>query len=928
MQKHLYLLLTGLLGSLSMWAQLPCADYGRDGVTVARFSHQTDIRDLEIDRTGAWVMAGSYEDGNGKRLAIMRFMPDGLPDYRFGPGAEGGVTPVFAQLSTHAMAFDIGISSGNQYFAGGGSASVGGFMSTNSNGNSFFFGGSSGAFFHIPNALGPVGSLVDANTFYTGYAVTDSRFELKSRSVQGDTVTVFGNNGSVEYETGATLTRRQPPMIRNQLDRKLLVGVLEAANASGNQRIFLYRFNEDGTVDNSFAGGNGVALTETGPLELNEITQQPDGKLLVVASSIMEGSQPDANFALAYRLNPDGSLDQTYGNNGRAFYGNDVAAGGAYLDAENRLWMAGFRDGADGNELLIAAWDSTGSPDASVGERAYWPLLATGTVGRLYGLRQMPDNSWLAWGTIMVDEEQRRGVLLRLNPDGTPMRSFGRLGYAYVEVMQRAGISKLVPAPQDLLYGFGGISMSGARGGDSWPAIALFEGDGRPDTLFGKRGVAVYDMGETGTSFNSGALQVNPSTGVDLRLFAAGTYDRANGMLAARFRLDGTPDSTFGEDGFVTHRAICFNCLTSCTDAIPLSNGYLLAGSASAGSGNRYTDAVLMRLNVNGDKDLSFGDNGELRLDQSIYDETFTAVDIFPNGNLVAAGYYETFDEGFTRKQFVIRARSSTGQFRTSFGIQGIKELNMRGLGDRLVDIAVQSRDKVVLAFYMLDDADNDSSRVGMLRLDRDGEIDRSFGDTGYVYFEVPGAMRYSTEGLVLLPGDSLLLTGYMRHPSGFGNVTFLAKYTSRGRLVSNFGDNGIMILEGTPIQPSGIPVYLPDEDRVLLPGSVGNYYGGAVHCIDLNANAAALEDEVAEETEPLHVYPNPAQDRLTATWVEPLPQGGTLSLLDMQGRLLQQETLPPGSQAWQGQVANYPPGLYLLRVQAGQEVWVKRWQR
>jgi len=930
-QFTILLWLSFLSSPLVSWAQAPCSDFGRNGAAVAPVSFQTEIRDLTLDSQGGWIMAGMYEDGAGKQLAVMRFLPDGLPDYDFGDGNRSGVVPVFAQLSENGRAYQVGISNAGSIIVSGGSPTEGGLVARNPNGRGYGLGGRTQLFYHLESALGPAGSLVDNNTVYAAYPVTDSRLQLISFSAQGDTVFVFGDNGVVEVETGFTLSRTQPPHIIKQADGKLLLAAAEAPNATGTHRILVCRFLPDGTLDPAYGNGGLVELTEAVQLELNELALQADGKLLLVASNLLEGSLPDANFAVAYRLSLDGSLDNTYGNNGRSPHGSDLAAGGAVLAADGRLWLAGFRDGPNGNELLIAAWDSTGTPDPSVGQRTYWPASATGQAGRLYGLRQLPDGTWIAWGYVMVDDAARRGLLLRLDANGNPLTSFGKDGFAYADLAEIASILDMEYATLTGIYAFGGVSINGVRGSDAWPVIGRFQLDGRPDSSFGQRGVAVFDMGETRTIFHTGMQHILPGSpfGTELRLFAAGTYDRVNGMLAARFLPDGTPDSTFGGDGFVEHRAICFNCNTFSNEGVALPDGYALAGAASSGSGNIYTDAVLMKLTPDGQKDNGFSGDGELVLDRSLYREEFTQVDTLAGGNLIAAGYRQYLNQGIFKSEiFTARISGISGQLRSTYGDSGLVKINLGGTDDRFTDLLVQDGNHVVLAYYHLDDQDRDSARVGLLRLEAFGDIDRNFGDTGWVHIQIPNVKRYY--GLTLTPrlNDTIIVSGYLSFLDGGGNASFIAKYDRRGRRARDFGEDGFLLITDPGTQISGPPLYFPITDRFLIPGSIGNYYGFSLHCLDLNGSATSVDPVAASPSAALRVYPNPATRRLHATWPAPLPQAATLSLLDMQGRLLRRETLPPGRQAWQGDVADYPPGLYLLRLQVGEEVRVQRWMK
>jgi len=87
--------------------------------------------------------------------------------------------------------------------------------------------------------------------------------------------------------------------------------ILQAGYANtGTDRDFaLIRWNEDGTLDSTF-GNNGKVITRFGPDhdQIRSITVQPDGKILVTGFS---GNTQSTDFALA-RFNADGSLDKTF----------------------------------------------------------------------------------------------------------------------------------------------------------------------------------------------------------------------------------------------------------------------------------------------------------------------------------------------------------------------------------------------------------------------------------------------------------------------------------------------------------------------------------------------------------------------------------------------------------------------------------------
>lgn len=79
--------------------------------------------------------------------------------------------------------------------------------------------------------------------------------------------------------------------------------------------------------------------------------------------------------------------------------------------------------------------------------------------------------------------------------------------------------------------------------------------------------------------------------------------------------------------------------------------------------------------------------------------------------------------------------------------------------------------------------------------------------------------------------------------------------------------------------------------------------------------------------SEPLRVYPNPADDRITIALHSPLVGHLHLRAFDMTGQLTYQKEseVLPGQNNLTLQVANWPSGTYVLRITAGQQQWTER---
>lgn len=95
-------------------------------------------------------------------------------------------------------------------------------------------------------------------------------------------------------------------------------GIIVAGEAlSGTQKAFaLIRYNSDGSIDATF-GSDGKVLTTFSDRDSRayEIVLQPDQKIVLAGDSFHGDPLSDSDFALA-RYNSEGTLDQSFGSGG------------------------------------------------------------------------------------------------------------------------------------------------------------------------------------------------------------------------------------------------------------------------------------------------------------------------------------------------------------------------------------------------------------------------------------------------------------------------------------------------------------------------------------------------------------------------------------------------------------------------------------
>lgn len=322
----------------------------------------------------------------------------------------------------------------------------------------------------------------------------------------------------------------------------------------------------------------------------------PDGNLLA-STTRFDG---DSDFMLS-RLLPNGSPDQTFGTGGTREYlystGQDNPRRLLRL-SDGSIIMAGETSPTAGEyALLFTRILPDGTQDSTFGTSG-WRELEYGlsyVTPSIYDLVQPTGSTqWYFVAATSFQFDHSGFVIGRMQPNGTLDGTFGTAGTVTGE--DRFYTSMTVLPDGKLIL----VGSTDIPGDDRDLLITRLLPNGTPDSTFGTNGDIILVMNDT-QSANHVTLDHAGRLLVSGYSFATVPYFNTR-ILVARYLPDGTPDTTFDEDGL----KLFVNPTPQFRDqsgwvAVPQQNGTILLG---------ISDGDVTRLTEAGVVDSSFGVDG------------------------------------------------------------------------------------------------------------------------------------------------------------------------------------------------------------------------------------------------------------------------------------------------------------------------------
>jgi len=367
--------------------------------------------------------------------------------------------------------------------------------------------------------------------------------------------------------------------------------------------------------------------------------------------------------------------------------------------------------------------------------------------------------------------------------------------------------------------------------------LTRYNVDGTLDTTFGNDGKVMTQIEHTFSS--EGSLIISPNGNILITGSVNSTSGGYVDFLLAQFNADGTPTSSFGNNGVIT---TAVGTWTDKANSIALqADGKIILGGDYRNTESDSRDFALVRYNANGSLDGSFGDGGKVATELGGDFDIIESVAVLPNGKILAGGYIQ---ENSSSKFALVRYNSD-GSLDNNFGDGGKVVTSIKNsLYENAFTMAVQADGKVILAGRA-------GSDFALVRYNNDGSMDSQFGNGGIVTTDVVGGSSISK--IMIQPDGKIVGVANINDYTQTSNTWDFAvvRYNRDGSLDNSFGDNGIALTDIGGGDDRANSVALQSDGKIVVVGEANGDSAIARYQVNPNENPSiAITNNTLNYTE------------------------------------------------------------------------------
>ncbi len=388
----------------------------------------------------------------------------------------------------------------------------------------------------------------------------------------------------------------------------------------------------------------------------------------------------------------------------------------------------------------------------------------------------------------IVEAKARDIGLVRYNVDGSRDASFGVDGLVSTNIRDNLSAndygSTITLQPDGKILVAGRTAFPGQSNNFT---VTRYHESGGVDTSFGVMGTVNLDIDSGASDIATSIFYHRDENGVGDKILVSGYSIRGGSpneynFAVAKLNVDGSPDLSFGTGG--TTAIDLGSSLDLAYDVVVQSDGSVVVGGRTR-VGGRDQFAVL-RLTPDGQPDLSFGEDGTGQIIRTLS----------PNRSNGLSSILLRADDGFfvtgygykvgASNDFAVLSFTADGQTDTSYGTEGIATVNFSG-SDVGQKAELLADGKIIITGYAIGYISGNVTRtIGAARLNADGSVDETFGNSGTSIIRFDHIDEFSAD-IKSTPDGGFVVTGYDR--VGTDRDFKVAKFLPDNRaLVSPFG--------------------------------------------------------------------------------------------------------------------------------------------
>jgi uncharacterized delta-60 repeat protein len=328
----------------------------------------------------------------------------------------------------------------------------------------------------------PNGTIAIAGHFET-LDTSHKQVGITLMDTQGNLIESFGNRGQINIEFPVNVITEN---LAFQGDNILVVARLGA-------NMTIARIDQTGSLNTSFREGG--SFIENRHNSRNSL--YPGEMVVDELHRIYIAGEFNPNDLFVFRYLPDGQPDPSFGDQGRVFLGHDrpLHEGSLALSPDGRLMMSAvYSESSFNDKTIVFALLPDGSIDTSFGDEGRSIVGHDGGQRGIFnrGITVDQLGRCIVVNTSNSINVSTFGVIYRLNTDGSLDTSFGDQGYTVIDEGWSLGLFK--PALDDDRIVVSGYLRKSIFDTDLF--IIRLTNTGALDNTFGQRGRGIVDVGE------------------------------------------------------------------------------------------------------------------------------------------------------------------------------------------------------------------------------------------------------------------------------------------------------------------------------------------------------------------------------------------------------------------------------------------------